>query len=172
MTGATSAHRSRGHRTPLWDPHRDPAGARKRYWHGDVSGLLARDAQRDQLRRGSHSDTERPHEPIRWAGARRHCVTGARGACPDCRCPLGGVHHRGCDMEVCPLCHHQAIICGCQDSDEHCLVRRPNQSVTGQTGCISTSERPTTQPASGHHSDISTIGWTLPRSTSNSTSLL
>lgn len=31
--------------------------------------------------------------------------------CHDCFTPLGGFHHPGCDMEVCPECDGQLIIC-------------------------------------------------------------
>jgi hypothetical protein len=33
--------------------------------------------------------------------------------CPDCRVPVGGYHHPGCDMEECPRCGGQAITCDC-----------------------------------------------------------
>lgn len=33
--------------------------------------------------------------------------------CPDCKTPVGGVHHSGCDTEECPFCHLQAIGCEC-----------------------------------------------------------
>jgi hypothetical protein len=34
--------------------------------------------------------------------------------CPDCGCPRGTYHHIGCDMEICPSCHEQAISCDCK----------------------------------------------------------
>ena len=35
--------------------------------------------------------------------------------CGDCGAPPGGFHHPGCDMESCPQCKHQAIMCLCPD---------------------------------------------------------
>ena len=35
--------------------------------------------------------------------------------CHDCGCPVGKLHHPGCDKEMCPNCHGQAISCGCYD---------------------------------------------------------
>jgi hypothetical protein len=32
-------------------------------------------------------------------------------ACPDCNAPVGGLHHPGCDTEICPHCGLQAIGC-------------------------------------------------------------
>lgn len=32
--------------------------------------------------------------------------------CHDCGTPVGGQHHPGCDMERCPKCGGQAILCG------------------------------------------------------------
>ena len=33
--------------------------------------------------------------------------------CHDCATKKGGVHHLGCDMEMCPKCGEQAIMCDC-----------------------------------------------------------
>ena len=33
--------------------------------------------------------------------------------CHDCGCPLGTLHHPGCDMECCPRCFGQAFSCKC-----------------------------------------------------------
>jgi hypothetical protein len=38
--------------------------------------------------------------------------------CGDCGAPSGGFHHPGCDVEVCPRCGHQAIMCGCGEDLE------------------------------------------------------
>lgn len=38
--------------------------------------------------------------------------------CHDCNIEVGGIHHPGCDVEECPICHFQLISCGCLDEDE------------------------------------------------------
>lgn len=38
--------------------------------------------------------------------------------CGDCNCSVGQLHHVGCDLEECPRCHGQAIICGCAQKEE------------------------------------------------------
>ncbi len=35
--------------------------------------------------------------------------------CHDCGCQEGQFHRDGCDMEVCPFCGGQSLICGCID---------------------------------------------------------
>ncbi len=41
-----------------------------------------------------------------------------RQRCHDCYVAIGGVHHVGCDMEVCPKCGFQLIGCDCLDDDD------------------------------------------------------
>jgi hypothetical protein len=50
------------------------------------------------------------YERIRVSRPRR---PGMPPFCGDCGAPTGGFHHPGCDMEVCPRCGRQAIMCGC-----------------------------------------------------------
>jgi len=38
--------------------------------------------------------------------------------CHDCNVQVGGLHHPGCDVEECPVCHGQLISCGCIDDNE------------------------------------------------------
>jgi hypothetical protein len=37
--------------------------------------------------------------------------------CHDCSIKRGGLHHPGCDVEECPVCHGQLISCGCIDDN-------------------------------------------------------
>ena len=32
--------------------------------------------------------------------------------CHDCGVAVGGLHHPGCDVEECPFCHGQWLLCG------------------------------------------------------------
>ena len=40
------------------------------------------------------------------------------GRCHDCKAPVGGFHHPGCDAERCPRCGGQLISCGCLDEPD------------------------------------------------------
>ena len=44
------------------------------------------------------------HEPGWRRGPRR---------CGDCNVVKGQIHHHGCDVERCPACGRQSIMCGC-----------------------------------------------------------
>lgn len=44
--------------------------------------------------------------------------------CRDCNVVVGQPHHPGCDMERCPVCGFQAIVCG------HCGCRVPRVEPT------------------------------------------
>lgn len=39
--------------------------------------------------------------------------------CHDCGIANGGIHHPGCDAEVCPRCDGQLITCGCTDEEDN-----------------------------------------------------
>ena len=45
-------------------------------------------------------------------------------ACHDCGVAPGGIHHLGCDDELCPACHRQLISCGCADVDDETIDLR------------------------------------------------
>ena len=57
-------------------------------------------------------------EPLPWSNERRFGRAPANFACRDCGTPPGGIHHHGCDVEECPVCHGQAITCGCAEVGE------------------------------------------------------
>lgn len=38
---------------------------------------------------------------------------GLSSVCGACGVTLGGFHHPGCDVEECPKCHEQLLICDC-----------------------------------------------------------
>jgi len=58
------------------------------------------------------------YEPIRWGDEKGYSFHDRTARCGDCGTPRGGVHHHGCDLEQCPVCHGQAIWCGCMDDIE------------------------------------------------------
>jgi hypothetical protein len=41
--------------------------------------------------------------------------TGNSFNCHDCGAAPGQIHHFGCDMEICPFCSWQALICKCKN---------------------------------------------------------
>lgn len=58
------------------------------------------------------------YEPVPWGAERPYRSPPAKWECDDCGAPRGGIHHHGCDREECPVCHRQAIMCGCDDPGE------------------------------------------------------
>ena len=52
------------------------------------------------------------YERFRVSGGRRRNQS-KRDACGDCGAPRGQFHHPGCDMESCPRCKGQLIMCDC-----------------------------------------------------------
>jgi hypothetical protein len=49
----------------------------------------------------------------------RHRYKGGWGhTCGDCGVAKGGFHHPGCDVERCPRCREQLIMCGCWEDLE------------------------------------------------------
>ena len=55
------------------------------------------------------------YAPVRWGDETGYRVAEPTSRCGDCGTPLGGVHHHGCDLEQCPVCLSQALMCGCFD---------------------------------------------------------
>ncbi|KKN08742.1 hypothetical protein LCGC14_1053630 [marine sediment metagenome] len=49
-------------------------------------------------------------QPIPYEGTNKRCH--------DCNIKRGGIHHPGCDMEICPRCSGQLISCGCLDKED------------------------------------------------------
>lgn len=58
------------------------------------------------------------YEPLPWGRERPYRSPPATSECDDCSTPPGGIHHHGCDREECPVCHRQAIGCGCHEPGE------------------------------------------------------
>lgn len=55
--------------------------------------------------------------PIKYGGETRYGSdwrAQATGRCHDCGCLPGQFHHPGCDVEECPNCHTQLLMCGAQ----------------------------------------------------------
>ena len=61
----------------------------------------------DEVRAQFYQDT---------AGGNQKKVSSIR--CHDCNCALGEIHHTGCDVEECPRCHGQLIMCDCELEDD------------------------------------------------------
>ena len=55
---------------------------------------------------------------IRWGQKGSSIRPRGRSDCFGCLTPIGGLHHRGCDVEECPVCGGQAARCGCRESSE------------------------------------------------------
>lgn len=49
--------------------------------------------------------------------------------CPDCNANVGEYHHYGCDMEDCPRCGQQLIICDCQASDNPFVLLKSDRNI-------------------------------------------
>ena len=71
------------------------------------------------------------YTPIRWAPSIElddferlglRWKRDARRRCHDCGVAAGGVHHPGCDQELCPKCNGQLIGCDCSESVQARLV--------------------------------------------------
>lgn len=44
---------------------------------------------------------------------------------PDCACKKGEIHYFGCDMERCPNCGEQLLVCCCDiatEEDTMCII--------------------------------------------------
>ncbi len=55
---------------------------------------------------------------IRWGQKGSSIRPWGRSDCFGCLTPVGGLHHRGCDVEECPVCGRQAARCDCRESSE------------------------------------------------------
>jgi hypothetical protein len=66
--------------------------------------------------------SERARGVPRW-------LVAAATHCNDCGVPKGGIHHHGCDIEECPVCHDQYISCACDEPFDH-PVRRQHPRCT------------------------------------------
>lgn len=55
------------------------------------------------------------YEPVRYGRERfwQEASIQPPAYCDDCGVAIGGIHHEGCDMEECPLCHGQLLFCEC-----------------------------------------------------------
>ena len=51
-------------------------------------------------------------------GAEQDPEVDAALLCHDCRAAAGQYHAVGCDMEECPCCGEQAIMCDCDEDEE------------------------------------------------------
>jgi hypothetical protein len=59
---------------------------------------------------------------------------GLTSVCGVCGVPLGSFHHPGCDVEECPKCHEQLLICDCERNHDG------NRNSTSE--CNSTEMKP------------------------------
>jgi len=52
--------------------------------------------------------------PVKYGDETRygHSKPFGEKRCPDCNAKPGQFHHPGCDIEECPGCHHQLLMCG------------------------------------------------------------
>jgi hypothetical protein len=74
-------------------------------------------------------------QPIPFGAERRYGiperVLAAVTHCGDCGVSKGGVHHHGCDVEECPLCHGQYLSCDCDDQFDHPTTRHHERCTVG-----------------------------------------
>jgi len=55
--------------------------------------------------------------PIHWGDEKGYPFDQMTERCGDCGVPKGAVHHHGCDLEQCPCCRGQLLLCGCWKED-------------------------------------------------------
>jgi len=52
---------------------------------------------------------------VAWGREQRYQAPSENEACHDCNAMPGQYHHPGCDMEECPKCGNQLLMCDCWD---------------------------------------------------------
>lgn len=101
------------------DPERDPIAWRE-YWLGQIAA--AQDLPEYEIDGACYSRI-----PLGQESSESKLMT---DPCHDCGITVGQLHVPGCDVEMCPVCHGQAISCDCEyypgDSEQ---LKRAAQSL-------------------------------------------
>lgn len=79
----------------------------------------------------THSEIEGHLYRRLWYGSERPDWGAKSGKrCGDCGVEPGGIHHCRCDIERCPKCRGQALLCGCA-SKVWCFNKDVVERLTG-----------------------------------------